>query len=349
MPMRKIISRFFILICFFALVNKNANAQNLIPNPSFEQNQNCLFAINQYNSIDSCVVNWTDPIDNFTQYFNPCNADSNYRTPLSGGAYQAAKDGNAYVGISMIAKNASDTTDYHQYIQTKFTQHLIIGKKYSFKMYVNLADSMEFDGSGGQSMVFACNNVGVFFSTWKAFFNHTSISNPIYIKPQLLFTQVVKDTANWTELSQTFIADSAYEYITIGNFMHDYQCKIDTISQPHIYATGVIGAAVFFIDDLSLVEDTSSGIEKITTNEKLKVFPNPVINQLTVIGNQSRTFGSVNTIEVTNLLGQQQNVKVEKLTTENCQLTTENLPSGIYFIKATDTKGNVKIGKFVKE
>ncbi|MEN9522543.1 MAG: hypothetical protein RL065_920, partial [Bacteroidota bacterium] len=57
----------------------------------------------------------------------------------------------------------------------------------------------------------------------------------------------------------------------------------------------------------------------------------------------------VNTLEVTNLLGQQQNVKVEKLTTENCQLNTENMSSGIYFIKATDTLGNSLIGKFVKE
>jgi hypothetical protein len=58
---------------------------------------------------------------------------------------------------------------------------------------------------------------------------------------------------------------------------------------------------------------------------------------------------SVNTIVVTNVIGQKQNIKVEKLTSENCQLNTENLPSGIYFIKATDINGNVLNGKFVKE
>jgi hypothetical protein len=42
------------------------------------------------------------------------------------------------------------------------------------------------------------------------------------------------------------------------------------------------------------------------------------------------------------LLGRIQNVKVDKL-------STENLSSGIYFIKATDIFGNSLIGKFVKE
>jgi len=75
------------------------------------------------------------------------------------------------------------------------------------------------------------------------------------------------------------------------------------------------------------------------------VYPNPVSSQLTVSSNKF----AVNTIEVRNLLGQQQNVTIEKLTAYNFRLTTDKLPSGIYFIKATDLNGNVLNGKFVKE
>ncbi|MEY2830381.1 MAG: hypothetical protein RIQ33_2239 [Bacteroidota bacterium] len=52
------------------------------------------------------------------------------------------------------------------------------------------------------------------------------------------------------------------------------------------------------------------------------------------------------------VLGRIQNCSITQYSirnTENCQLNTENLSSGIYFIKATDTLGNSLIGKFVKE
>jgi hypothetical protein len=76
----------------------------------------------------------------------------------------------------------------------------------------------------------------------------------------------------------------------------------------------------------------------------LLVYPNPASQSIVMSSNPS-----VNTIEVRNLLGQQQNIIVERLNTNDLRLTTENLPSGIYFIKATDTFGNSLIGKFVKE
>jgi hypothetical protein len=88
----------------------------------------------------------------------------------------------------------------------------------------------------------------------------------------------------------------------------------------------------------------ANGVDEIISNNKLIVYPNPA-NQYLVISHQSL----VNTIEVTNLLGQNQNIEVEKLTTENWQLNTEYLPSGIYFIKATDEKGNQYNSKFIKQ
>jgi hypothetical protein len=100
----------------------------------------------------------------------------------------------------------------------------------------------------------------------------------------------------------------------------------------------------------TVLVNVSTGMNQLANfKQQLLVYPNPVTNQLTVVSNQSQKFGRVNSIEVTNLLGQQQNVKVEKLTAENFQLNIENLPSGIYFIKATDDKGNLTMVKFVKE
>jgi hypothetical protein len=91
--------------------------------------------------------------------------------------------------------------------------------------------------------------------------------------------------------------------------------------------------------------DCTIGMDEVSTaKEQLTVYPNPA-SQSIVISCESK----VNIIVVSNVIGQQLNVKIEKLTSENCQLNTENLPSGIYFIKATDEKGNVMNAKFVKE
>jgi len=89
-----------------------------------------------------------------------------------------------------------------------------------------------------------------------------------------------------------------------------------------------------------------NGIENNkVNNNQFSIYPNPCDDKLLVTG-----YGLlVNTIEITNLLGQKQNIIVERLTTNDLRLMTKDLPSGIYFIKASDVNGNVLNGKFVKE
>ena len=72
------------------------------------------------------------------------------------------------------------------------------------------------------------------------------------------------------------------------------------------------------------------------------IYPNPVKEELLVMSNKSL----VNTIEVTDVLGRIC-ISIKNHTSEIIHV--EQLPSGIYFIKATDTKGHVLKAKFVKE
>jgi hypothetical protein len=58
---------------------------------------------------------------------------------------------------------------------------------------------------------------------------------------------------------------------------------------------------------------------------------------------------SIKYIEITDLLG---GLKLSVILSDSegtKSINFEALPSGIYFIKATDTNGNVMNGKFVKE
>ena len=113
------------------------------------------------------------------------------------------------------------------------------------------------------------------------------------------------------------------------------------ISSHNIVGEGYLSQA----DSARLCDDTLGGfVGSVAAQYQLSVYPNPT-KELLVVSCKS----IVNTIAITNVVGQHQNVKVEKLNTNDFRLTTEYLPSGIYFIKATDINGNVWNGKFVKE
>jgi hypothetical protein len=84
--------------------------------------------------------------------------------------------------------------------------------------------------------------------------------------------------------------------------------------------------------------DCGVGVQEVAnTKEGLIIYPNPANTNL-VIGY----------LEITDLLGR----VIKKITNIQQPITNieiNELPSGFYFIKAIDEKGNVMNGKFVKE
>jgi hypothetical protein len=128
------------------------------------------------------------------------------------------------------------------------------------------------------------------------------------------------------------------------------------------YPKSVGNYAVVVQSKQNLCTDTSAcfhfgniGMEQVSlSNSELIVYPNPVSSQLTVNSNQF----AVNTIEVTDVLGRTMMVRqanhdstasIGHAEERSISIDVAVLPSGVYFIKATDAKGNVLKAKFVKE
>jgi hypothetical protein len=103
--------------------------------------------------------------------------------------------------------------------------------------------------------------------------------------------------------------------------------------------------AVSVVTDSSLYSVLLSANEISNKTNELSVYPSPCKDKLTV----SSTRFAVNTIEVTDMLGKVCIIPPFQRGQGGLELNTEHLPSGTYFIKATDTKGNIWNGKFVKE
>jgi len=137
---------------------------------------------------------------------------------------------------------------------------------------------------------------------------------------------------------------------------NDVAYKVSSDGLGNIYCAGGFYTTCFFgtisitslgIADIFLakIDPTLTGIFAEENNSEVILFPNPVLNQLSVISYQ---LSEIREIEFYNVPGEK--VLSQRLTTNNKQTTinVSELKSGVYFISITDSKGNRAVKKFVK-
>jgi hypothetical protein len=207
-----------------------ASAENLVPNGSFEDSKPCPPGI----SI-SAVNEWSSPTAGSPDYFKSCGGTWS-DVPYNFAGHQLARTGSAYCG--MILKNSgSSTIEWREYIQVKLTEKLIPGGAYTLKFYLSLGEAESHFGSSSVAAVFTKSEI-------KVKMNLCLPQKPQCVNPPDHF---ISDTASWELIEFTFTADSAYSYLTIGNFYDDAH----TLFCPS-KAKGSAERTYVYIDDVSL-------------------------------------------------------------------------------------------------
>ena len=204
---------------------------------------------------------------------------------------------------------------------------------------------------------------------------NNSIQDSSTIKLLKYSTFIVSGKNNYNIVSYDTITIKVDTLPKIGAyaFPNDTFCKSDMIlligtgANNYIWSNGIFDSQYFFIDStqtyivigtdgnnckstaqITIVIDScqtmGNGILSHSTNE-LNIYPNPVKDKLSVRSNQF----TVNTIVVTNLLGQVCIIPPCKGGKGDFSINISTLSNGIYFIKATDEKGNISFAKFIKE
>ncbi len=79
--------------------------------------------------------------------------------------------------------------------------------------------------------------------------------------------------------------------------------------------------------------------ENVLTENRVKVFPNPSLTNITIENN------SRGSLSILNINGKQ--LITRQITETEAQIDISNLPSGMYFVRLTSGK-SVEVGKFVK-
>lgn len=225
-PIRFIL--FFVILLFGQRLT--GQAQNLVPNPSFEQYNSCPFGHSMFQTVDD----WIAPNESTTDYLNACAAGTDVGIPVNYFGYQPARTGKGYAGIHPWQQGSS----YREYAQVKLKQPLRAGEIYRVEFYVSL------------SSVFntALSNMGAYLSANRpSAFSYGLLQNvngPPQIRnsPSLMLT----DTLNWMKIEGAYTAKGGEQYLTIGNFDDDAHTNyLPSENSPTL--------SYYYIDDVSVI------------------------------------------------------------------------------------------------
>lgn len=104
---------------------------------------------------------------------------------------------------------------------------------------------------------------------------------------------VITDTTGWTTIFGSFVADSAYKYLAIGNFFDD--ANTDTLKATTDTSTFKFG--YYYVDDVCVSTDSMytanflyTGIEESQEIDVFNLYPNPLINQLNIKNNSNAPY-----------------------------------------------------------
>lgn len=225
------------IFVFFISLRFSLCAQNLVPNPSFENVDCSKFSTGFYKMND--VIPWRNPTKGLSSYFNSCIPDQGFTTPKAIYGYQVPRTGNAYAGIIAYEKYLPPPPFVLDYIQVKLDSSLKPCVKYNITFYVSLADT---SGLG-------VTPIGAYVSD--SAISRTDYSNfPVTPQVRSDTTKPIMDTVGWTKISGNFIAKGGEQYLTIGNFSNDVNSKIDTNNRNTQYYAD----AYYYVDDVSVTE-----------------------------------------------------------------------------------------------
>jgi len=210
------------------------HGQNLVSNPDFETYSMLPSGPGQYN----LATGW-----------NNCNGTGSpdYFHTMGSGIVQLPNcfigtvnpnSGNGCIGGALYYYSPPD---FREYLSSQLISPLVAGNTYTVSMYVTNGVTSGTYGGGG------IDNISVAFSMQPL----TQFgSAPIAYVPQVTYGTIFY-SYTWQLITMQFVADSAYEYLTIGNFTTD----ANTLYQQFDPCSNF--GAYYFFDDIS-VEQTNT-------------------------------------------------------------------------------------------
>lgn len=221
----KVMKRY--LLVFLLMGFLNLDAQNLVPNNSFETYSSCPNAYSQLTRATSwtLVTNHTGTSD----YFNTCGVSPVNTTTAFWGP-QAPNTGNGYIGV--LAWHSALPSG-REYAQTILTSPLTAGQNYTVSLMASL----------GEICNYACA-LQIYFSAAPYVMAPAGSTAITAVTPQVAFATVATNKTGWTLLTYNYTATGGEQYLIVGNFRND----ATTVLVP--VGAGSNNQTYYYIDDM---------------------------------------------------------------------------------------------------
>lgn len=246
----------YIQICIWLAVAISATklsfAQNLVPNPSFEDINGCPNGLSGigYSSTYSyfpTVQSWVNPLSYTSpDYFNVCaTPQSGVHIPEANFGYQSSRTGNAYSGI-ILWEESSPGNGFAEYIECKLFSPMLAGRTYCVSFYVNptISTNIPFN-------YMAVDEIGAHFSnTQVSTTSGSSLSLPYHIQSTPGVFMI--DTNSWIKVSGVYTATGGEEWMTIGRFNNTGKIPNNIFVYPTTPNPTLPYRAYMYIDDIGV-------------------------------------------------------------------------------------------------
>ncbi len=267
------------LLALNPILGQDLGQNNLVPNPSFEENVQPPTAISQL----YLAVPWqgfaTDAGSVPADYFHKSSTAEISSVPANYLGFQEPRTGSAYAGFIAFS---DDYEYYREFIQVELLEPLTRDTTYYIEFYVSLAENR----------TLAISDLGCHLSMHDPF---SYLFTPAYVSSlkddetnllkKEVFTilkaqiknrpdQILKNQVEWERVSGTVVSRGGERFITIGNFSRRKKTtKEKVVSNPNSI---LFNDAYYFVDDVSVMTlgNARKPVDLAKTTEPLDTIDN---------------------------------------------------------------------------
>ena len=239
--MNKVIWTCIITVCLLFISKAHAQV-NLVPNPSFEDNHGKWICPDGSGDSIPWPDHWVSPTLGDPDYLVAHFCLFNTAVPQNFAGWQIPFNGDAYMHISIVSDTIGSL--FREYIQAKLLDILETGHKYCLSFRVSMDDSS----------ARATDDLGAFFSD-TAIIRNDAKNFPFV--PQIKNQEgvFITNKCDWVLFYGSFNANGGERYITIGNFLDDYQTDW-FFAEPYSSYVPWQSFGSYYIDMVSLYDCT---------------------------------------------------------------------------------------------
>ena len=322
-------ARWFLNACLLLVAIASAQAQNLLPNPGFEETDSCKLGLG-FRFPEQGPLHWFSS-NGTPDYLQGClNYGAANGLPMNAFTFQEPLDGESCVGMFSYYQNGN--SQQREWVMVELLEPLVPGQTYYGSFYANAG----FGGNAQYPQIWlASNNIGMLFTMQARQWDFPDPFPPYPNMAHVVRSEILADTVGWTLVSGSFVADSAYRFVMIGNFFTNP--LTDTLH----FAPPGDDPWLWFPRGYTLIDkacvsaspngcDLASGLVSPPT-EGLVLFPNPAVDEL-VLHNAITSEGVI-----TDAIGRV--VWAGRISGNTWRLQIADWPRGLYTLQMGSTEG----------